>query len=151
MITAHHLVFGRKYGGIAYWAVNTNIANPSSTYFGISTINGNIEIDWKDGSSKTYYNTTRNTDSTLSINNNTNVSIMPKHTFPSNFIQDVEIKCLSGLNDVYSLHFGGSGMVINQDFGSFINQFPNLYSINMDIPHSVAYLNVLSKSLDAIL
>lgn len=141
MITALHQVFGRQYAGFAYWAINTNIANPTANYFGISTINGNIEIDWKDGSSKTNYITTKNTDTTLSINNNTNVSLMPPHTFPSNFIQDVEIKCLSGLNDVYSLYFGGYGIVINQDFSSFLNQFPNLYSINIDIPHSVAYLN----------
>ena len=141
MITAHHLVFGRKYGGIAYWLVNTNIANPTAVYFGISTKNGNIEIDWKDGTPKTTYTTSKNIDSTLSANNSTNLYLLPHHYFPANFIASVELNCLGGLNDVYSLYFGGYGMVINQDFGSFINQFASLYSLNIDIPHSVAYLN----------
>lgn len=135
------MVFGRKYGGIAYWAVNTNIANPTKNYFGISTKNNNIEVDWKDGTSKTTYNTTKNTDTTLSANNSINVTSLPPHSFPANFIANVELNCLGGLNDVYSLYFAGNGIVINQDFGSFINQFTSLYSINIDIPHSVAYLN----------
>ncbi len=141
MITAHHLVFGRKYGGIAYWLVNTNIANPFFDYFGISTKNGNIEIDWKDGTPKTTYITSKNIDSTLSANNSSNVSLLPPHSFPANFIASVELNCLGGLNDVYSLYFGGYGMVINQDFSIFINQFTSLYSINIDIPHYDAYLN----------
>lgn len=138
MITAHHLVFGRKYIGIAYWAIDTNTLGSAYRAINISTRNSDISVDWKDGITNNY-TTSKNLDFTT-IANNSNNGIL-SHTYSSAVVANIEIKINSGLSDVYSLHFGGYGFLLNSDFGAFVKQFSNLYSLNIDIPHSVAFLS----------
>ena len=105
----------------------------SIDYFALSTRTANISVKWGDGTSS-FYTTTKNADPTLG----TAVS-HPSHTYAAAYTGNVEFIVLNGLRDVYSLSINYSINTLNknklniQDFGTFIKQFPNLYSYKINI------------------
>ena len=130
MITAHHLVFGRKYGGFKIPFLSSNRMSLT-----ISTRKGNIIVKHLDGTTL-YIAPVKNSDLTV-----TSGTLLSK-TYNTFYSGDLEVNTLSGNEDVYSLSFGYDaasapsilgGRYDIQDLGTFFAQFPNLYSINYNI------------------
>lgn len=107
------------------------IINTITMGISISTRTGNGNINWGDGSNQ---NVTfpKNVDYTT-----TGIATVGfNKTYSSAFTGDITVKVNNGLRDVYSIYFGGyiqdNDKKLNiQNFGIFINQFPNLYSIGL--------------------
>lgn len=138
MITAHNLVFGRKYGGIA----SIPFSNTKFIQMHFSTRNGNCLINWGDGNSQSF-TPSKNIDV---INN---LPIDAYHTYSTAYTGNVDITFNNGLADVYSLFLqipqSGTPEVNTfniQDFNAFINQFSNLYSLKIS---SAAVFNYTQK------
>lgn len=129
MITAHHLVFGRKYQGL--FKIPFGICNRYR--FEISTRSGNLVIKMPDGEIINY-NTPKLSDLTL-VNNTTHIQRNYATPFPA---QDVDVVTNNGNNDVYSFLFNWADAQYNdnyniQNLGDFWAQFPNLFSIHYNI------------------
>lgn len=128
MITAHHLVFGRKYAGVASIPFNNITA---ITQFQFSTRTGNCIINWGDGNNSNFI-PSKNID----IINTSATSA--DHNYSSAYTGNVNIAFNNGLADVYSLFlfipqsFNTQVNTFNiQNFNEFINQFSNLYSLKI--------------------
>lgn len=130
MITAHHLVFGRKYAGyFLYPFTNTKLVGLS-----ISTRNGNIKIDKGDGSAVYAVSPIKNTDFTTQSPSYYNINYTNPYTGNLKVITDL------GNADVYSIGFSWVrdspeyqnkyNIPVLEDFFA---QFPNLYSIYFDV------------------
>lgn len=129
MITAHHLVFGRKYQGL--FKIPFGICNRYK--FDISTRSGNLVIKMPDGEIINY-NTPKSQDLTL-VNTTSKIERIYATPFPA---QDVDVVTNNGNNDVYSFLFNMANAQYNdnyniQNLGDFWAQFPNLFSIHYNI------------------
>lgn len=129
MITAHHLVFGRKYGGNVASIPFSN--TKEITQFPFSTRSGNCVINWGDGN-------TENFTPSKNIDVISGSATAIGHTYATTYTGNVDITFNNGLADVYSLFlyipqsFTPETNTFNiQDFNAFINQFPNLYSLKI--------------------
>lgn len=129
MITALHQVFGRKYGGNVASIPFSNTKLIDQFY--ISTRNGNATINWGDSSTSNFI-----PPKNIDFINSLPASIY--HTYATAYTGNVDITFNNGLADVYSLFlhipqsFTPESNTFNiQDFNTFINQFPNLYSLKI--------------------
>ena len=139
MITAHHLVFGRKYGE----TFTLDIQASRGMHYQFSTYEGDAYIDWGNGTYSNY-----STPKLLDFTNYDRqtgfyayANEMILMATPIDFTTKVRLN--KGFKDVYSIAFFESGyrssnsypygkFVIN-DFGIFINQFINLKTLIIDI------------------
>ena len=130
MITAHNLVFGRKYGGyFLYPFTNTKFVE-----LAISTRSGNIKIDKGDGSAVYAESPIRNYDFTTQSFSVSNINYSNPYTGNLKVITDL------GNADVYSIAFSWVrdspeyqnkyNIPVLEDFFA---QFPNLYSIYFNV------------------
>lgn len=108
-----------------------------------TTRNGDAVVKWGDGI-ETNWTPQKNIDYT---DGNLNRPSIAKNYSP-NYSGDISVVFKQGLRDVYSfasyITTTGSSKVLNiQDFGTFIKQFPNLYSIFF---REYAYQNITKKS-----
>lgn len=110
----------------AFWPFEDS----SEAIFQISTRGGDMKIKWGDNT-ESLYTAYKGWDFTSSPPSYLN------HPYSPNFTGDVEMVVRKGLKDVYSVGIfipssGGKGGRFNiTNFGEFINQFPNLYSIRI--------------------
>ena len=131
------LIFGRKYGEIANWAINTSLGTTWRS-LSFSTRSGNLIVNWGDGLSNSY-TVVKNLDCTT-ISNASMGGTEISHTY-SSFVGNALLNFSNGINDVYSINIGNGNFLLGSDWSTFINQFTNLYSINIDTPHNVCYIN----------
>ena len=116
-----HLVFGKKYSGL----FKIPFIDVDFIGFVISTRINNLTVKNLDGTTNTYV-TSKFNDTTISNGMSFNKS------YPSIYTGDVEIKSKPDNSDIYSINLNSGDTVGRkyniQDFGTFIKQFPNLYS-----------------------
>lgn len=124
MITAHHLVFGRKYKGIAYLSFADRGGFNETILF--TTRNSNSIVKWGSDGAISNYTNSKNIDLVANPNGGTIVNRPSSTTHPNQTI----IELTGGLDDVYSWQIGACQLI--NDFKVFFGQFPNLYSINFD-------------------
>lgn len=102
----------------------------------ISTRTGNLVFKWGDGT-ETAVTTVKNNDYTV----NQGTDLVSK-TYASTYTGDVEVIANNAVNDIYSLYVAFPGNILGasnqtktniQDFGTFINQFKNLYSFVLNV------------------
>lgn len=128
MISLHHEIFGRQYVGLFKIPFGT-----CNRYrFTISTRTGNLKVKMPDGEIVNY-NTSKLVDGTISEINGFERNYSTPYS-----PQDIEVTSIKGNSDIYSIVFGWANEQYNdnyniQDIGTFLAQFPNLYSINYDI------------------
>ena len=117
MITAHHLVFGRKYGGL----FKIPFLSSNRMSLAISTRKGNIIVKHLDGTTL-YIAPEKNTDLTVNVGGSLYIA------YNAFYSGDLEVNTLSGNEDVYSLNFdydaGSAPSVLGgrydiQDLGTF--------------------------------
>ena len=139
MITAHHLVFGRKYGETFILDIQAS----RGMHYQFSTYEGDAYIDWGNGTYSNY-STPKLLDFT-SYDRQTGFSAyaitMSLMATPIDFTTKVRLN--KGFKDVYSIAFLESGYMSHwnspygkffiNDFGVFINQFKNLKTLIIDI------------------
>lgn len=119
------------------------VINADSVRLFFSTRSGNAVVKWGDGT-ETNWTPEKNIDYTDGVNVRASIN----KSYSPNYSGDIAVVFKQGLRDVYSFASWsagtGSSKVLNiQNFGTFIKQFPNLYSIMLN---EYAYQSAANKS-----
>ncbi|MBU4536999.1 MAG: discoidin domain-containing protein [Weeksellaceae bacterium] len=122
--------------------VSMPFINTIRAYFRISTRSNDIVVNKGDGSSDIPISILKNIDFTTTLNN-----IFIDQTYASSFTGNMLLKLLGGKKDVYSLHLTtqSNGNFNILDFGTFMSQFPNLYSFRYGFLNN--FTNIIKGNL----